>query len=87
MNMSLLMITLITKKVSIDGLWGGNKSCLKTFRGRNFRQRRAKSVHGKMALPCILNKKLLLLAVSSKSILYFKLYATELLKPFRQDTK
>ena len=23
MNLSLLMITLITKKVSIDGLWGG----------------------------------------------------------------
>ena len=34
----------------------GNKSCLKTFRGRKFRQRRAKSVYGKMALPCILNK-------------------------------
>ena len=34
----------------------GNDSCLKTFRGRKFRQRRAKSVHGKMALPCILNK-------------------------------
>ena len=34
----------------------GNKSSLKTFRGRKFRQRRAKSVHGKMALPCILNK-------------------------------
>ena len=34
----------------------GNKSFLKTFRGRKFRQRRAKSVHRKMALPCILNK-------------------------------
>ena len=31
----------------------GNKSCLNTFRGRKFRQRPAKSVHGKMALPCI----------------------------------
>ena len=29
----------------------GNKSCQNTFR-----QRRAKSVHGNMALPCILNK-------------------------------
>ena len=34
----------------------GNKSSLKTFRGRKFRQGRVKSVHGKMALPCILNK-------------------------------
>ena len=56
MNLSLLMITLITKKVSIDGFMKGNKSCLKTFHGRKFRQRRAKSVHAKMALPCILNK-------------------------------
>ena len=62
----------------------GNKSCLKTFRGRKFRQRRTKSVHRKMALPCILNKTA---ALSSKSIRYFKLYATELLKPLRQDTK
>ena len=62
----------------------GNKSCLTTFRGRKFRQRRAKSVHWKMALPCILNKTA---ALSSKSIWYFKLYATELLKPLRQDTK
>ena len=34
----------------------GSKSCLKTFLGRKFRQRRAKSVHEKMALPCILNE-------------------------------
>ena len=34
----------------------GNESCLKTFHGRKFRQRRAKAVYGKMALPCILNK-------------------------------
>ena len=26
------------------------------FRGRKFRQPRAKCVHGNMALPCILNK-------------------------------
>ena len=57
------------------------------FRGRKFDQRRAKCVHGNMALPCILNKQLLLLAQSSKPILYFKLYATGLLKPFSQDTK
>ena len=62
----------------------GNKFSLKTFRGRKFRQRRAKSVRRKMALPCILNKTA---ALSSKSIWYFKLYPTELLKPLRQDTK
>ena len=34
-----------------------NKSCLNTFRGRKFRQRRAKRVRGNMAsCPCILNK-------------------------------
>ena len=89
MNLSLLMITLITKRcrLTVHGGGGGggggrrgNKSCLKSFRGRKFRQRRATYVHRKMALPCILNKTA---ALSSKSILYFKLYATELLKPFR----
>ena len=77
MNLSLLMITLITKKgVVTDDLFNnqkgvdyrfmrGNESCLKTFRGRKFRQRRAKSVYRKMALPCILNKTA---ALSSKSI-------------------
>ena len=40
-----------------------------------------------MALPCILNKiAVASLVVSNKSILYFKLYATGLLKTFSQDT-
>ena len=55
MKLRLLMITLITQKVSIDGFWG-SKSCLNTFRGRKFRQRRSTCVHGNMTLPCILNK-------------------------------
>ena len=55
MNLSLLMITLITKKVLIDGL-GQQILSEDFFCGQKFRQRRAKSVHGKMALLCILNK-------------------------------
>ena len=41
----------------------------------------------KWLYPVFQIKLLLLLALSSKSILYFKLYATELSKPFRPDTK
>ena len=44
-------------------------------------------MHGNMALPCILIKQLLLLALSSKPILYFKLCGTGLLKSFSQVTK
>ena len=44
------------------------------------------SVHGNIALPCILNKTAVAFALSNKPILYFKLCATRLLKPFSQDT-
>ena len=55
MKLSLLMITLITKKGWID-VFEGQQILSKHFSSTNFRQRRAKSVHGNMALPCILNK-------------------------------
>ena len=51
MNLSSLMITLITKKVSIDG-YEGQQILSEDFSWK-FRQQRAKPVHGKMALPCI----------------------------------
>ena len=36
MNLSLLMITLMTKKVSIDGLWGATNLVLRLFVDENF---------------------------------------------------
>ena len=76
MNLSLLMITLITRLAVYEG---------QQILSEDFSWTKISSTTSKI---CYLRKKqLLLLALSSKSILYFKLYATELLKPFRQDTK
>ena len=36
MNLLLLMIILITKKVSIDGLWGATNLVLRLFVDKNF---------------------------------------------------
>ena len=55
MNLSLLMITLIPKRCRLT-IYEGQQILSEDFCGRKFRQRPAKSVHGKMALPYILNK-------------------------------
>ena len=65
----------------------GNKSCLKTFVDENFVNDEENLCMEKWLYPVLSIKQLLLSALSSKSILHFKLYATELLKPFRQNTK
>ena len=65
----------------------GNKSSQNTFRQRILVNDEQNLCMETWLYPVVYIKQLLLLALSSKSILYFKLYATELLKPFSQDTK
>ena len=56
MNLSLLTITLITKKVSIDALRGATNLVWRLFVDENFVNDEQNLCMEKMALPCILNK-------------------------------
>ena len=82
MKLSWLMITLITKKVSIDAFRGTTNLVWTLFVDENFVNDEQNVCMETWLFPVFWVKQLLLLALSSKPILCFKLYATGLLKLF-----